>query len=164
MTLGFTSNNDNIENKENLYEILEQLPESLNFANLRIRARGLRYAIKIDDKYLSSMTDKLIEFLTNSNIDQISYKEIILRDFSGLSEKNRIYISRRLLKLLKTYDQRLVTSLSINNIIYALGQLRAKEAIPELIALLRGKHEDSGIRSAAASALCDLYGKRRYLN
>ena len=158
MTLGFTSNNDNNKNNKNLYEILEKLPESLNFANLRIRARGLRYAIKIDEKYLSSMTDRLIEFLTNSNIDQISYKEIILHDFSGLSEGNRIYISRRLLKVLKTYDQPLVTSFSIN-IIYALGQLRAKEAIPELIALVKVKYEDSGVRSAAISALCDLYGK-----
>jgi HEAT repeat protein len=159
MTLGFTSNNDNNTNNENLYEILEQLPESLNFANLRIRARGLRYAIKIGEKYLSSMTNRLIEFLTNSNIGQISYKEIILHDFSGLSEGNGKFISDRLLKLLKTHDQQLVTSFPINNIIYALGQLRAKRAIHELIALVKVKYEDSGVRSAAISALCDLYGK-----
>ena len=156
MTLGFTSNNDNNANKENLYEILEKLPESLNFVNLRIRARGLRYAIKME-KYLSSMTSRLIEFVTNNNIDQSSYKEIILRAFSGLSEENRIYISGQLLKLVNKYYHQSETSFSINNVINALGRLQAKEAISELIALL--KDEDREIRLSAANSLGQLHAK-----
>jgi uncharacterized membrane-anchored protein YjiN (DUF445 family) len=137
--------------KKNLYEILEKLPESLNFVSLRIRARGLRYAITMDKKYLSSMTSRLIEFVTNNNIDQSSYKEIILRAFSGLSEENRAYISGQLLELLNKYDRHSETSFSINNIINALGQLQAKEAVPELKALLRDN--EYRVRQSAASAL-----------
>ena len=74
--------------KSNLYELLEKLPESLNFANLRLRVKGLGYSPqKLDEKYLSHIVDRLIEFVTEKNIDETSYKEIIFNVFSGLSSR-----------------------------------------------------------------------------
>ena len=43
MTIGLSQSH--IDNTNiNLYELLEKLPESLNFANLRLRAKGLGYS------------------------------------------------------------------------------------------------------------------------
>ncbi|HSF49598.1 MAG TPA: HEAT repeat domain-containing protein [Nitrososphaeraceae archaeon] len=154
MTLGLYQYNVNA-NKENLYGLLEKLPESLNFANLRLRAKGLSY-FKVNEKYVSQLADRLIEFIIDKNIDERIYKEIVINAFSGLCNKNRELISRRLSELLN-YDKLSLAFFSISNIIYALVQLQAKEAIPELIPLL--KHEDSGIRRDVATALGQLQAK-----
>ena len=136
--------------KVNLYELLEKLPESLNFANLRLRVKGLGYSQQlVDKKYLSHIADRLIEFVAEKNIDDAGYKEIIFHVFSGLSAENTKYISQRLLEL-KKRDQ-LGSPISIKNLIYVLSKLNDKDAISGLVDLLKDNAFD--VRSAAASAL-----------
>ena len=135
----------------NLYELLEKLPESLNFVNLRLRIKGLGYSPHmVDEKHISQIADRLIEFVTEKNLDERVYKEIIFDAFSSSSEKNKRYISRRLLELLKKYDHN--QSLSyIENLIHALGRLQDKEAISELVNLVKGANPR--VRYYAAQAL-----------
>ena len=122
----------------NLYELLEKLPESLNFANLRLRARGLGYlSKKIDDKHLSLVTNRLIEFVTEKNNDEWVYRKLILQAFVGSTEENRKYISRQLLNFFQKFFQKSKEDVYTRSIISTLGQLQAKEAIPELIDILK---------------------------
>ena len=64
ITIGLSqkkSSNRNI----NLYELLEKLPESQNFANFRLRVKGLGYSShSIEEKYLTHIVNRLIEFIT----------------------------------------------------------------------------------------------------
>jgi len=150
MTIGLSqSGNDNTT--INMYELLEKLPESLNFANLRLRVKGLGYSpLLVDEKHLSQIADRLIEFVTEKNIDETSYKQIIFNVFSSSSEKNKRYISQPLLELLKKHDRN-QSLFYIKNLIYVLGKLQNKDAISGLVDLL--KDENTDIRSAAAEAL-----------
>jgi HEAT repeat protein len=151
MTIGLSQSRWIGNSKVNLYELLEKLPESINFANLRLRIRGLCYSPnRLDENYLSHIVDRLIEFVHEKNIDEASYKNIIFNVFSGLSVDNTKYISKRLLELLREHHQ-LGWSISIQNLIYVLGKLKDKEAIPGLVELL--KDEVSSVRRDAASAL-----------
>jgi predicted NACHT family NTPase len=94
MTLGLLQSRWIGNSKVNLYELLEKLPESLNFANLRLRIKGLGYSPKkLDEKYLYHIVDRLVEFINEKNIDETSYKYIIFNVFSGLSIENTKYIS-----------------------------------------------------------------------
>jgi GTPase SAR1 family protein len=150
MTIGmYQSRTDNTT--VNLYELLEKLPESLNFANFRLRVKGLGYSPRmVDEKYLSHIADRLINFVTEKNIEDTNYKEIIFNVFSGLFAENRKYISLRLLELLEKHDQ-LKSIVYIENLIYVLGKVNDKESITALVNLL--KDEDFDVRSSAARAL-----------
>ena len=160
MTLGLSQSN--IASKENLYELLKNLPESLNFANFRLRVRGLNYSTNVDKKYLSELFERLLEFIMEKNIFEPVYKEIVIRAFAGIVEENRKYISKRLSQYLKEYNTQL-SSFSKCNVIFALGQLQATEAIPQLLEMLQ-KDDDVNVRIYASRVLGELQVLKQYLN
>ena len=68
-----------------LYEMLKILPESLNFASLRIRARGLCYTSKIDERQLRELNTVLASFLGESASDKVPYRDAVMQSFYGVS-------------------------------------------------------------------------------
>ena len=71
-----------VEDPNILYTTLLQLPESLNYANLRLRARGLRYASKVNEQHLSELTDQLVSVVTEGD-ETAPFLAAIIRSFSG---------------------------------------------------------------------------------
>jgi hypothetical protein len=59
MTLGL------IDRPDEFYEVLEQLPESLNCKRLRVQARGLAYALGINSCWIQMITQEILLQLTS---------------------------------------------------------------------------------------------------
>ena len=166
MTLGL-SQTHNLNKNINLYETLEKLPESLNFANFRLCVKGLRYSSRlVDEKYFSRIARTLIEFITEKNLDEVGgYREIIFNIFSGFSEENCKYFSIKVLELLQKHLELNLpyTKNLTKNSTYILGRLRDKNAIQGLVNLLKDEHW--AVRRAAAYALKGVHEtKRQYLH
>src|SRR5262249_2483569 len=73
---------------EQLYRLIEQMPESLNFAGIRLRARGLAYGAGIPHGLFAPLVDRLIDFIGNAHIEETSYSDSIIRSFSGIGSKH----------------------------------------------------------------------------
>jgi HEAT repeat protein/energy-coupling factor transporter ATP-binding protein EcfA2 len=72
---------------DSLYAEIECWPESLNFTNLRLRARGLAYSAKIKQGRLSDLVDRLFEFILEKNQDEQPYRKIIINSFAGANSQ-----------------------------------------------------------------------------
>lgn len=147
MTLGLTSFPDA------LYAAVEQLPESLTFANLRVRARGLAYAPKISQQRLAGLVDRLIEFITDPSVEGMPYKEVVIRSFAAVDGKGLEMIVRHLAGLLDINDGDVRWDAAA-----LLGQLGGAEAAEALIKALKSSHED--VAWAAAAALERIGGEQ----
>ena len=140
---------------QEIFEMLENLPESLNFANFRLRLRSLSYTTKLlNDNLFSRLIIKLLEIVMGKNIDESCYVDKVFESLSGISEENRLYISEYFLEPIR---RRATKSLNFIPIIFALTELNAKEAIPELLKLL--KDEDITVRYISAFGLGLLQSK-----
>ncbi|MBI4750803.1 MAG: NACHT domain-containing protein [Acidobacteria bacterium] len=146
MALGMTSDPDSF------YEALEQLPESLDFKNLRVRARGLRYAgSKLGELRINHHADRMIEFVKEEKQEKTPYKEVVLQSFFSASERIKNKFSLKLIDTLrnKSWLVRRKTAL-------ALGQLGVG-SVEEVEALLRLlKDNEPSVQNAAATALGQL--------
>jgi hypothetical protein len=147
MTLGL------VRKPDNLYAALEQLPESLNFTNLRLRARGLAYAIKICEKHLTKLTDRLIVFITERNGEGRPYRETVLRSFSGVEGQALEFITDHVAPLLDDKAKDVHTGAA-----WALGQIGGKPAEAALLVALQC--ERITMRESAAKALGKIGGER----
>src|SRR6185436_20148017 len=76
MTLGLARDADT------LYTMIEQMPESLTYAGLRLRARGLGYGTKINQQHLTGITDRLMAFIRGDKLEEIAFHSIIANCFS----------------------------------------------------------------------------------
>jgi HEAT repeat protein len=76
MTLGLVSH------PERLYAALEQLPDSLTFTGLRLRARGLAYVKNLDLQVLTRLADRLRLSVRKRSTEEFPFEEIIVRSFS----------------------------------------------------------------------------------
>jgi hypothetical protein len=141
MTLGLVCKPDD------LYTALEQLPESLNFTNLRLCARGLAYASNTSRERLIQLTDRLIEFIVERNADESGYLDPVLRSFSVAGSQSLKFMTDRIGSLLRKDEDRDVRWRAEA----ALGQLGSAEAVTTLLQKLTD--EDSGVRGCAAAAL-----------
>jgi HEAT repeat protein len=134
-----------------LYETMEDLPDSLNYTNLRLRARGLWYAAHIHESHLTRLTDRFIAFVTKQNKKEERYVEIVRKAFSGTIGQSRKSIANRLLRLLQDEDSDVRQGAAAT-----LGNFGGLEAIAHLQRALHD--QDSSIRASAASALGDIGG------
>lgn len=87
-----------------LYAALEQLPESLNFINLRIRARSLAYASQSALTWLPTLSERLVKFVSNPSSNEHPYFEIILRSFSAVGNASLEYVANQVAVLLGSGD------------------------------------------------------------
>jgi HEAT repeat protein len=146
MTLGL------VRNPDDLYTALEQLPESLNFTNLRLRARGLVYAQKINQEHLTKLTDRLIEFVLDRNPDETGYTNPVLGSFSVAGGPSLKFIVDRLSSLLKKDEDSFVRGSAA----WALGQIGSAEAVQALLKALNAK--DRFVWGNTAEALGQIGG------
>nr|MDQ3805458.1 HEAT repeat domain-containing protein [Acidobacteriota bacterium] len=139
MTLGL------VAKPERLHAALEQLPESLTFAGLRLRARSLAYTPDLDRRTLTVLTDRLGQFLRRQNQEEAPYVYILTESFSAAAGKARELVEDYLLTLLESSDTGRVDAAR------ALSGLGSRRAVPPMITAL--KSQDADLRHAAIAAL-----------
>ncbi len=147
MTLGLA------KRPERLYAALEQLPESLTFTGLRLRARGLAYLTRPGKQLLTRLADRLLEFVFEHNDEEDAYRDIIINSFSEAATQSTQYIVERLSVFLHDADSSVRWSAA-----FALGEVGGERAVDALLSLL--KDEDSFVRWRAAAALGEVGGER----
>ncbi|RMD59060.1 MAG: NACHT domain-containing protein, partial [Nitrospirae bacterium] len=140
MTMGL------VKDPNELYKHLEQLPESLNFTNLRLRARGLAYVSDIDESHLKLLSERLIDFIKEKNPEETPYKDVVLRSFALSTGKCSGYLIKQITLLLR-YKNREVRKRAAE----ALGKIGDTRAVEPLIEALGD--DDWRVRERAAEAL-----------
>src|SRR5437588_11407782 len=138
MTLGLVSSPNDI------YTELEQLPDSLTFANLRLRARSLEYIENVDSENRERVAERLIEFVARSNSEDDPYGDRIIESFSKAREETRAYFVERLASQL---DKAWVGLWAVS----AIGEIGGEHALTKLLEILEKK--DGGLRMQSAFAL-----------
>ncbi|MDQ3013415.1 MAG: HEAT repeat domain-containing protein, partial [Acidobacteriota bacterium] len=140
MTLGL------VDESDRFYEALEQLPESLDFKGLRLRARGLGYLVRIGHPHLTKLSNWLIEFITQHCIDGFGYRETVLRAFSSIIGEGAKIITKRVIALLR--DNRESVRESAASTLGQIGNPLAVSALQKALSDVSGD-----VRGSAASAL-----------
>jgi HEAT repeat protein/energy-coupling factor transporter ATP-binding protein EcfA2 len=138
---------------DKLYQVIERLPESLNFANLRLRARGLAYGAEISHSLFEPLVDRLIDFVGKAYIEETSYSSSIIRSFSGVGNRRSGYIGERVQQLFKSEDSDVRCRAAD-----ALGEIGGEQAIAGLIEAL--KDQDFDVSWRAAEALGEIGGEQ----
>jgi HEAT repeat protein/class 3 adenylate cyclase len=147
MTLGL------VRRPEKFYDALEQLPESLTFTNLRLRARGLAYVPNPDKQLLTRLTNRLLDFVNERNDEEIPYKEIVLRSFSEAKAQSLQPGFEHLTALLQNGDKD-----ERQSAVITLGKIGGEYAVDAILNALL-KDVDSGVRQRAAFALGQIGGE-----
>jgi HEAT repeat protein len=88
-----------LKNANKLYELLEQLPESFTFANLRLRARGLGYGATVGQEQLAAVTELFIHIILETKVESKPYFEAITRSFVAAPSTYLDTIAERLEQL-----------------------------------------------------------------
>jgi HEAT repeat protein len=147
MTLGLARKSDA------LFAVIEELPESLCFTNLRLRARALSYKSQVDHKLLSALTERLMEFVAERVAEETPYRNLILQDFSVASNAPLGFIIGRVASLLHS-DETLVRA----NAAEALGRFGDERAVKDLLEVLHDN--DRYVRWHVAEALGEIGSER----
>jgi len=142
MMLGLLSNADK------LYAEIECWAESLTFANLRLRMRGLAYSANINQGRLSKLIDRFLEFISETALDEMPYKELVVKIFPRIRHQTASLMDAKGASLIKVRASQDITTLE------SLGQLGSRSAVDTLISTLH--HKDSALRAEAAEALGQL--------
>lgn len=73
-----------LTNADRLYAEIERWPDSLTFANLRLRARGLGYGAKIKQHRLAKLCEKFADTVMARNPDEHPYRAMIINSFANI--------------------------------------------------------------------------------
>ena len=139
---------------DGLYSILENLPDSLDFINLRLRARSLSYARRVGEDHLRQIGDEVATLI----LDQSTYLRAIWRTLSGATKRSADAIADRLAGLLRN-DRKEVRQVCVT----VLGYLGGDRAVDLLLQSLK-QDEDAGVRQRAASWLPRIAGEHAIPN
>lgn len=131
-----------------LYQVLEQLPESLEFASLCVRARGLTYGAKVRSNQKTAIIKSFSSFLTFPEVDDAPYLDLVLSSFYGVPEVEDVLLET--LKSEHMYDRA--------RGIRALRQICTERAINGLYEALKGK--DRIVRQVAGRTLLSIGSER----
>ncbi|HKX27882.1 MAG TPA: HEAT repeat domain-containing protein, partial [Blastocatellia bacterium] len=138
---------------DGLYRLIERLPESLNFAGLRLRARGLAYGAGTSQQLLAPIVDQLMGFISNAYLEEMSYASSLIRSFSGIGGKSADYLNESVSRLLKAEDRDVRLSAAA-----ALGKIGGERAVAMLIEALRD--QNFYVCWRAADALAKIGGEQ----
>ena len=138
---------------DRLYAEIECWPESLTFANLRLRTRGLTYLANINQKRLARLIDRLLEFVSEAVLDETPYRELVIKIFPSIRRHTEHLIDGKTALLIQP-----ITSTEAVKAIEALGQLGSRKAVEALIFTLH--HGEGDARLEAARALGQLGTER----
>jgi HEAT repeat protein/energy-coupling factor transporter ATP-binding protein EcfA2 len=130
---------------ETLYAELERWGESLTFANIRMRARGLAYSANIKQAQLSALVDRLFDFILGVNQDEEPYRDVIVNSFADTNFQAIRLIEAKALSSTNTGAS---DPLSVAA---ALARMGSVKAINSLISALKDK--SSYGKSTAIEAL-----------
>jgi len=136
-----------------IYAALEGLPESISFANLRLRARALAYASRISEEHLDTLTDQLLGFVSTRLREEIPITDAVVASFSLASGKYLDRIADSLTTLIQArqgFDSWAATR--------ALGEIGGEQAFATLLKTAKG--DDNGLRWNAVLALSKIGGPR----
>lgn len=89
-----------LERADEIYEALEGLPESLTFANFRLRVRGLSYGANIGQEKFTTLLDRIKKVLVNSSNDEEPFRRVLLRDLLFLEGRAREYLEEKIIPYL----------------------------------------------------------------
>jgi HEAT repeat protein len=171
-----------------LYEELEMLPESLTFANFRLRARGLGYGASLNEGRLAKIKERLVNLLFEYRVESKAYFELISKSFSASPHRYLNVLAEPLEQFLnqnqfdytrmKTTDllgrlggekARTLLELALKDkaefvrrkAAYWLGELRDSQSVPALKTALTDK--DLEVVKAAAGAIVNIGSKEGML-
>ncbi len=122
---------------------IAQLPESLNFANLRLRARCLAYIRIIDETYLMSLSERLLDFVRGTRLEETPYASLVIESFSPSNDSAVDFFAQRLTPLLFDGDE-----WDREGAAEALGALMCHQSLKALLAVLKTGHQHLRWRSA----------------
>ncbi|HYV12471.1 MAG TPA: HEAT repeat domain-containing protein, partial [Pyrinomonadaceae bacterium] len=135
-----------LSSPNSIYRALEQLPESLIFTNLRLRARGTSYLDEISEQHLNALINQVVGYLTTPYMPNSAHLQIIISSFVSANNYVQKSLTERVIPLLRSQNESVrlrATSL--------LGELGAESAVDEL--LVRILDVDDKVANAAATAL-----------
>jgi HEAT repeat protein len=140
------------ERPDELYAALEELPESLDFVNLRVRARGLDYVgATLPPARIDALAERFMQFLHQKIAEESPYRDAVMKSFFNAARRAQRALTDRLLAALRdtNWYVRLYAA-------QALGRLGAgtPDVVSGLLAALRD--DDGGVRQRAAEALVKL--------
>lgn len=133
---------------DDLYIEIEGWPDSLAFANLRLRARGLAYSAKINEEKASALVNRLLEFVCTKSPHEIPYRRIVINSFAGINRQALSLLNRQALSLMRS------KSPDSGAVVSALLDLESEEALDVFILAL--KHEDKDLRWSVAIKLGEI--------
>ena len=116
-----------VRKPDDFYAALEGLPESLNFTNLRLRARGLAYVHQINPASLSRLKDRLFDFITGSKPEEVPYDNAVINSFAKTSGEPLTFIVDHVSTLLGSESEytRMYTA-------WALGEIGNERGVDAL--------------------------------
>jgi HEAT repeat protein len=157
---------------DKLYVEIETWPDSLNFANLRLRARGLTYSAKLDEKRLSDLVERVFDFIVGKVRHESAYRKIVIDSCIGMNKAALVAFEDKAKGLIRSEGDLVSQCTALARIgshrgLYALilylneggrdskvvdtlGQVGAEMAVKALVTILIG---DSDQRWRAADAL-----------
>lgn len=125
MMLGATAN------AGKLYTEIDRWPESLTFAGVRLRARGLAYSAKIRQGNLSKLIDCLLGFIGSPwDRHTMPYRELVVNSFAGVNRQVMSFIESKAESLTKP------DAWYFFEVAEALGQIGSDKAIDALVSKL----------------------------
>lgn len=142
-----------VRHPEKLYAALEQMPESLTFTSLRLRARGLAYVLNPDRQLLTHLAEDLLAFVEPFEAEERAYRKVVLRSLSEARTQSLQVIIEHITALLQNSNENVRVSAAL-----ALGEIGGECALNALLPLL--KDEDYTLRRAAVDALGEIGGER----
>ncbi|HXU37435.1 MAG TPA: HEAT repeat domain-containing protein [Blastocatellia bacterium] len=137
-----------------LFVALGQLPESLNYASLRLCTRGLGYGAVVSEQWLASVLDPLVEFITDEDSQGFPYRESIMRSLSAASGRSSDFVTASLISFLTHKN-----TIAQRNAAEALGKIGSEQAVTALLAVFQMKDETGSLRQEAAKALGEIGGE-----
>jgi hypothetical protein len=121
-----------LANANRLYDEIERWPESITFANLRLRARGLGYSPLVDHDRVVKLCEKLIPVINCEGLDEYPYRVGIITSFANTHGTVEDWLISTLSGLLANPDP-----YARINVIEALAILGSERAVNLLLQCLQ---------------------------
>lgn len=134
-----------LTNADQLYAEIERWPDSLSFANLRLRARGLGYGAKIKQQRLANLCEKFADTIVGRNTDEHPYRATIISSFANIRGAAEDTLIASLKNLLANRDPYPYARMSVLEALAVIGSERAVDLL-----LQSFKDEDPVVQVDAA--------------
>lgn len=142
-----------LTNTDRLYAEIESWPDSLTFANLRLRARGLGYGAKIKQQRLADLCEKFADVVMWRRTDEHPYRSMIISSFANTRGDAEDSLIACLSDLLTNPDLH-----ARMNVVEALAIIGSERAVDLLLHCT--KDEEPSVRVDATARLGETRSER----